>query len=358
MSELDPDYASAVAAHVAEQTEDSLSHAYDLGRRALGEGLGILELLSLYDAAYKNLVLPAAPGEREHVAAAVGGFFRELASVFEMSFRGYREANDELKRLNDDLKAAYGELQTKQMQLIQSAKMASLGELVAGIAHEINNPLAFVGSHVHTALSSVRKAQAELGPLASLETTAQLERASNRLQESELGAERIRDLVLKLRTFSRLDEGERRPVSIRECVASVLTILRHRFIDRIQLHTRFGDPDMVDCFPGLLNQAIMNLVANAIDAIADTGTIWISTAADGDCYVIAVADTGHGISDSVHPRVLEPFFTTKPVGQGTGLGLSITYSIAQTHGGTLELTPRDGGGTVATIRFPLNERSR
>jgi two-component system, NtrC family, sensor kinase len=353
VSAHDREYLSAIAALVDEQSEASLSHAYDLGRTALAEGMGILDVLSVYDAMYKELVLSAPAPEQARLAAAVGNFFRELLSPFEMSFRGYGEANDELRRLNEELKAAYAELQAKQLQLIQSAKMASLGELVAGIAHEINNPLAFMVSHLGTASASLAKVRAELDQAPQAAAREHLERARDRLRESELGAERIRELVLKLRTFSRLDEGERKAVSVAECVASVITILLHRLESRIRVDTHFGYPDVVECFPSLLNQAIMNLVANAIDAIEGDGVISITTGADGDHYVIVVSDTGRGIPEELRQRVLEPFFTTKPIGLGTGLGLSITYSIVQTHGGTLDLESREGGGTVATIRFPL-----
>jgi two-component system, NtrC family, sensor kinase len=163
--------------------------------------------------------------------------------------------------------------------------------------------------------------------------------------------------VLKLRTFSRLDEGERKTVSVRECIESLLTILGHRLRDRIEVRTQYGEPDLVDCYPSLLTQAIMNLVANAIDSIQERGQIVISSAAEGAEYVVSVADTGIGIPVELRERVLDPFFTTKPVGQGTGLGLSITYSIVRKHGGTLELRARPEGGTVATLRFPL-ERPR
>jgi two-component system NtrC family sensor kinase len=298
-------------------------------------------------------VLSAPLHDQARVATAVGNFFRELLSPYEMSFRGYREANVELNRLNDDLKVAYAELQMKQLQLIQSAKMASLGELVAGIAHEINNPLAFILSHLSTAGASLRKVENELGQPLPEAARDHWERIRDRLQESLLGADRIQELVLKLRTFSRLDEGEKKKVSIAECVLSVLKILEHRFKDRIRVETHLGYPDMVECFPSLLNQAIMNLVSNAIDASEEQGEISITTGGDQGDFIIAVADRGHGIPDELRARVLEPFFTTKPVGVGTGLGLSITYSIVQTHGGTLELQPRDGGGTNATIRFPL-----
>jgi two-component system NtrC family sensor kinase len=353
MTGLDPEYAAAIAAHLGDESETSLSHAYELGRRALAQGLGILEMFALYEAVQMDVVLSAAPADQPRLATAVSNFFRELLSPYEMSFRGYRDANLELKRLNDDLKSAYAELQLKQIQLIQTAKMASLGELVAGIAHELNNPLAFILSHLSTAGTSLTKAAAELEQLASAPTIEHFERARSRLAESVIGAERIRDLVVKLRTFSRLDEGERKRVSISESVASVLKILEHRFWDRILVETHFGHPDVIVCFPSLLNQALMNLVSNAVDAIEGPGEISITTGADGSDYVIVVSDSGHGIPEELRGRVLEPFFTTKPVGVGTGLGLSITYSIVQAHHGTLELSPRAGGGTNATIRFPL-----
>jgi two-component system NtrC family sensor kinase len=270
-----------------------------------------------------------------------------------MSFRGYQESNRELYRLNQELASANAELRTKQAQLVQTAKMASLGELVAGVAHEINNPLAFVRSHVNTAQNCLVKVGAEVKPVLSAPMADQLARAQSRLHEAESGLERIRELVVKLRVFSRLDEGERKEVKVSECVESVLTILRHKFEPRIEVITHFGHPDVLDCYPSLLNQAIMNLVANAIDAIEQQGKIWINTGADADGYVVLIADTGHGIPPELRDRIFEPFFTTKPVGQGTGLGLSITYSIIERHQGTLEILPRTDGGTLAIIRLPL-----
>jgi two-component system NtrC family sensor kinase len=350
---LTADYLAALGDHLEHESESSLSRAYELGRQALAAELGILDTLSLYEAAFRGLVLSAPSSEQARLADAVVNFFRELLSPFEMTFRGYREANGELRRLNAELVAANSELKAKQVQLVQSAKMASLGELVAGIAHEINNPLAFVLSHLQSTGTNLSRLGAGGDVTLSAETTELLNRARDRIAQSEAGAERIRDLVLKLRTFSRLDEGERKIVSVRESVLSVLTILEHRCKDRIQVRTAFGEPDRIDCFPSLLNQAVMNLVANAIDAIDGRGAISIATGASGTEYAISVSDSGHGIPDALRQRVFEPFFTTKPVGQGTGLGLSITNSIAQKHGGTLELNHGPSGGTVATIRFPL-----
>ncbi|HEX3775896.1 MAG TPA: response regulator [Polyangiaceae bacterium] len=260
---------------------------------------------------------------------------------------------DELKGKNDELTRAYGELKAAQTQLVQSAKLASLGELVAGVAHEINNPLAFVISHLSTVRRTVGKIDDKVGQSFAPGELALWRRAVDRLGEMDGGLQRMRDLVLKLRTFSRLDEGERKIVSVRECIESLLTILGHRLKDRIDVETHYGEPDELDCYPGLLTQAILNLVANAIDAIEGKGRIVITTGAEGDSYRILVTDTGHGIPEAVRERILDPFFTTKPVGQGTGLGLSITYSIVQKHEGVLEFAHAPGGGTEAIIRVPI-----
>ena len=283
---------------------------------------------------------------RSQIEAAEARAARELAET-------RAQLVEELELKNGELTRAYRELQTAQTQLVQSAKLASLGELVAGVAHEINNPLAFVISHLATVRRSLAKLDAKFRATIERDDLAGWQRASDRLAEMEGGLQRMRDLVLKLRTFSRLDEGERKTVSIRECVESLLTILGHRTKDRIEVETRYGEPDLLECYPGLLTQAIMNLVANAIDAIPEHGKIVISTGADGDAYRISIADTGTGIPDALRERILDPFFTTKPVGQGTGLGLSITYSIVRKHGGALEFGRAEGGGTEVIIRIPM-----
>jgi two-component system, NtrC family, sensor kinase len=285
---------------------------------------------------------------RSEIATAEARAARELAET-------RAELVSELEHKNQALSAAYRELQATQSQLVHAAKMASLGELVAGVAHEINNPLSFSLAHLATSRKILDKLQAEGGANVAATAAAQFERARTRLRESSIGLQRIQELVVKLRTFSRLDEGYRKHVSVRESVESVLKILEHRTNQGVVVEVSFGEPDVIECYPSLLNQAIMNLVANSIDATTgqDQALIEIRTGAEGGLYVIEVSDNGAGIPSEIRERVLEPFFTTKPVGEGTGLGLSITYSIVRKHGGTLELRAREGRGTSAVIRIPL-----
>ncbi len=315
------------------------------------------------------IFLTAARGDEETALRAYGSgavdfLLKPLnASILRSKVRVFLElwnkreeltqAKARLESANRDLGEAYRRLQDTQAQLVQSAKMASLGQLVAGVAHEINNPLAFSLSHLKTARRSLDVVRAECHSSLSAEASEQWERAHSRLAEMTLGLGRIEDLVVKLRTFSRLDEGEFKQVSVSESIGALLTIVGHRLGGGIKVVTEFGTPDTISCFSGLMNQAVMNLVVNAIDAIEGEGTVTITTGADGDDYVIAVADTGSGIPAGLKERVFEPFFTTKEVGAGTGLGLSVAYSIVKKHQGTLSLEAREPG-TIATIRMPLD----
>jgi DNA-binding response OmpR family regulator/anti-sigma regulatory factor (Ser/Thr protein kinase) len=262
---------------------------------------------------------------------------------------------EELKTKNSEVEAAYRELQAAQAQLVQSAKMASLGELVAGVAHEINNPLAFVLSHLDTARRSLGELRGRVLDGGSSSEQRHWERAENRLFEMGIGLERIRELVVKLRTFSRLDEGEVKTISVRESIDSVLTIVGHRLKDHIEVTTRYCDPDLCECYPSLLNQALLNLISNAIEAIEKEGTLSVETQCEADDFRIIITDSGHGIPKAIVERVLEPFFTTKPVGQGTGLGLSITDSIVRKHRGTLVFEDAPVRGTRVTMTLPRRQ---
>lgn len=263
------------------------------------------------------------------------------------------DANRELAASNRTLEAAYAKLGETQSQLVQSAKMASLGELVAGVAHEINNPLAFVLNHHATVSRAFAQLMPDLRVRLSPERERLLDKGLTRLAEMASGLERIRDLVVKLRTFSRLDAGEIRKVDIEEAVDAVLALLHHRLGDRIRVLRHFGPRRLLDCYPGPLNQVLMNLLANAIDAIEDKGEIAITTLEDGEMLRIEISDTGKGMSQEVRERIFEPFFTTKTVGQGTGLGLSISFGIVRQHGGSLEAFSKEGAGTRMVVRVPL-----
>jgi len=253
---------------------------------------------------------------------------------------------------NHELQHAYHELKTAQTSLVQAAKMASLGELVAGIAHEINNPLSFCLSHVETIKRCLSALEPRLDPVSDASTGQHWDRALSRLSQMKLGLSRISELVVKLRTFSRLDEGEMKRVIVRECIDSVLTILSHRLDPRIVVELECSPHERIDCNPALLNQALMNLVSNAIDAIPGEGRIKIACSAVDGQYRIMVEDNGSGIPPEARERIFEPFFTTKPVGLGTGLGLSIAYSIVKKHNGTLLAEDVPGGGTRMLITLP------
>ncbi len=294
---------------------------------------------------------------RGYGSGAVDFLFKPVnAAVLRSKVQVFLELYASRRRLADAnaaLERSMDELKRTQAQLVQSAKMASLGELVAGVAHEINNPLAFVISHLDTARRSLELVGGEVEARLSTQAAAHWRRALDRQKETTVGLERIRDLVVKLRTFSRIDEGdEPSRVSFRECAEAVLTILGHRLRGRIDVETHFEAADVLHCQPGLLNQVLTNLIANAIDAMGEQGTLTLSTSQQGRDYVITIGDTGRGVPQHLRERIFEPFFTTKPVGQGTGLGLTIAYAIVQKHGGTLELESVEGRGSLATIRLP------
>ncbi len=258
----------------------------------------------------------------------------------------------EARVVAEDLQSAYMHLKSTQAQLVQSAKLATLGELVAGLAHEINNPLAFCLSHLDTARRGLVAVRDNPGATEATHD-ATWAKVDDRLLQLNVGLSRIADLMTKLQTFARHREGDFRVVSVRACLEAVVALVRHRLGDRVSVDLRVREPDLLGCFPTLLNEAVMSLVVNAIESMADAGTITIaSTYRDGDC-VISVTDTGGGIAAELRDRVLEPFFTTKQVGSGVGLGLPLALSIARRHGGTLELSPNVPHGTQARLVLPL-----
>jgi two-component system NtrC family sensor kinase len=287
----------------------------------------------------------------------ISGHFRaqELEIVRE---RTEREAAERRAALADQLEAANQELKNAQAQLIQAAKMASLGELVAGIAHEINNPVAYVKGHADTVARLLDQVMADADVQMPPPAMARIEKARNRTGDIADGLERVRQLVLKLRTFSRLDEGEFKTCDMRENIEAVIAILHHRLQDGITLSTDFCDNNSLSCYPAPLNQVVMNLLSNAMDAVDGHGAVAIETRREGGSFKILVADNGPGVDTAIADRIYEPFFTTKPVGVGVGLGLSISYRIVQSHRGSIEVRNRQDGGAQFTVSIPLDLEDR
>lgn len=253
-------------------------------------------------------------------------------------------AADALARANQQLRDA-------QAQLVQSAKMASLGELVAGIAHEINNPLAFILGHHATVERLIGEVLAEQTDAPA----AGLSKARDRLASMRVGLQRIQSLVLNLRKFSRLDEAERQVLDVPEAIEIVLALLKPKLGD-IEVRRDFAGDRTFDGTPALLNQVVMNIVANAADALEGQGVIAIGTASTDSDYVIQIDDSGPGVPQDVRDRIFEPFFTTKPVGSGTGLGLAIAYSVVRAHGGEILVEDAPLGGARFRIVLPKGGR--
>jgi two-component system NtrC family sensor kinase len=249
----------------------------------------------------------------------------------------------------DDLASANRQLKDAQGQLVQAAKMASLGELVAGIAHEINNPLAFLLGHQDTVERLIATAADET-------PSPGLDKARARLASMRVGMKRIQDLVLNLRKFSRLDEGDRHVLDAADSIETVLALLTHKLGDGIEVRRAYAARNTLEGSPALLNQVVMNIVGNAADALegpnGGQGVISISTRDEAGDFVIVVEDSGPGVPPDLRDRIFEPFFTTKPVGAGTGLGLAIAYNVVRAHGGAIAIDQGELGGARFTITIP------
>lgn len=259
-----------------------------------------------------------------------------------------------LARANRELEEANLKLRETQVQLVQSEKMASLGQLVAGIAHEINNPLSFALSNVFSIENWLVEVLAEAEACLATAPRAKLDKARARIKDTGQGLERVRELVVKLRTFSRLDEGEFKTVDLRDALESVLLFLRHKMSDRVELIRDYCGDNMLACYAGQLNQVLMNVIANGVDAIEGQGTLTVRTERRDGMFVIGVRDTGCGIPPENLERIFDPFFTTKAVGQGTGLGLAISYKIVQAHKGRIEVDSSMDNGTEVRVLIPLD----
>jgi two-component system, NtrC family, sensor kinase len=267
-------------------------------------------------------------------------------------------------------------LQEAQNQLLQSEKMASIGQLAAGIAHEINNPVGFVNSnmnalkgYVATLLGVVNEQEAcvqqhapppaMLAALAAIRKNADLDflegDVTDLVRESMDGLKRVKDIVQALKDFSHVDENEWQEADLHAGLESTLKIVSNELKYKATIEKHYGELPLIPCMASQLNQVFMNLLVNAGHALGEGGVIKIRTGvADGMAY-IAITDTGCGIAPENLTRIFEPFFTTKPIGSGTGLGLSLSYGIVNNHGGRIEVVSKLGKGTTFTVWLPLKQ---
>ena len=264
----------------------------------------------------------------------------------------------ELARERNELKEALGDLRSAEAQLVHAEKMAALGRLVAGVAHELNNPIGFIYANMDNFRRYVDSLKDIWGgcspPKEAEERAAKAFEILDRMIEScRNGAERIKRIVKGLRTFSRLDEAELKKVDVHDGIESTLALLEHDLKDRIEVHRDYGHLPQVECNAGQLNQVFMNLFINSIDSIEGKGEMWVATRLDGDRVRISVRDSGSGIAPDNMRKIFDPFFTTKEIGRGTGLGLSISYGIVEKHGGRIEVESQVGRGSAFTIVLPI-----
>ncbi|MEB3211230.1 MAG: ATP-binding protein [Leptolyngbyaceae bacterium] len=376
---------------------------------ALGASIGLglltsrwitvpIDRLTYASRAFKDGKLDKKLEERSsiHELSILAGSFEQMRQQLIASFDALAQTNAQLEERvaerTNELSAALKDLQRTQTQLVQTEKMSSLGQLVAGVAHEINNPVNFIhGNLEHTAeysqqlLNLVDLYQRHYpDPAPTIRTELETidfeflkDDFPQLLSSMTTGAYRIAEIVKSLRNFSRLDEADFKRVDLHEGIDSTLMILHNRlkrmpFLPDIQLIKEYGELPKIECYPGHLNQVFMNLIVNAVDVLDERDRqrpcddleshpswIRIQTQLCTDGYTsnwieINVSDNGPGMSEATRSRLFDPFFTTKPVGHGTGLGLSIAYQIiVDKHGGTLDCESTEGKGTAFIIRIPI-----
>ncbi len=265
------------------------------------------------------------------------------------------KAFDEIAKLNETLEARVEErtqeLRDTQAQLVQAEKMKSLGQLVAGVAHELNNPIGFV--HANLQLLDEYMGKLVAGQRSESDTERIQAAITKLLSRSREGTERVKKIVQDLRTFSRMDQAEVQLVDLHEEIDRTLALMEPRLKNRIAIERDYGELPRVRCNPGQLNQVFLNLLMNACDAIEKDGTVRIVSRPVEAGVRLEFHDDGPGIPAQVQSRIFDPFFTTKPVGVGTGLGLSLSHGIVERHGGRIYVGSEPGEGTTFVIELPL-----
>ena len=280
----------------------------------------------------------------------------------------------ELRATTQELETALDELNSAQSQIYQQEKMASIGQLAAGVAHEINNPMGFITSNLGSLDKYVSRLsefisvvdqtmqdccnETQAGPVQEARKRLKIDRilddAHQLIVESQDGAGRVRRIVQDLKSFSRVDQAETALIDLNEALETTINIAWNEIKYVADMKREFGQIPKIKCFPQQLNQVFLNLLVNAAHALGEThGEITVHTEQDDESVLVKVSDTGCGMPEEVQRRIFEPFFTTKEVGKGTGLGLSISYDIIKKHGGEITIESEVGRGTTFTVRLPL-----
>ena len=299
---------------------------------------------------------------------------RRFATFSDVSARSVREG--ELQQRHDELQRTYRRLAGAQEQLLQSEKMASIGQLAAGVAHEINNPIGYVHSNLGTLqeytgalmalIEGYANALAADDPASARETIRGMRERLDfdfisgdlpqLLAESREGIERVTKLVQDLKDFSRVGRDEpMRPSDLERGLESTLNIVWNDLKYKVRIEKHYGTLPLVECHASEINQVLMNLLINAGQAIGERGTISLATGSEDDEAWITISDSGCGIPEEALQKIFDPFFTTKPIGRGTGLGLAICYSIVAKHHGRIEVSSRVGAGTTFRVVLPVRQ---
>ena len=303
---------------------------------------------------------------------------RERTSELEAALLENEKMNLDLQREKEEQRKLFRKLEDAQAQLMQSKKLAAIGQLAAGVAHEINNPIGFVNSN----LGTLRKyssgllrliatyEEAESVPTADSEPKKRVETVKREIgiqslrddmpqliQESIDGCSRVRRIVQDLLDFSRVGDTQWKSTDLHDGLDSTLNLVWNELKSKADLVKEYGTVPMVECIPSQINQVFMNLLDNAAQAIPERGIITIKTGSEGEYAWVSVIDTGTGIPPEILPRIFDPFFTTKPLGKGMGLGLSVAFGIVEAHGGRIEVDTMIGKGTAFTVRLPIRRKA-
>ncbi len=298
---------------------------------------------------------------------------QKIESDLKESLSSAQQLADKLKTKNLELDQKHEQLKLAQAQMLQREKMASIGQLSAGVAHEINNPMGFITSNLGTLRKYLQKMiiylnyqeenlanKLSVGDQELLAVERKkvkldllLEDIPDLLEESLDGADRVKTIVQNLKSFSHVGEAELKPSNLNDCLDTTLNMIWNELKYKVTLHKDYGDLPNIECYPQQLNQVFMNLLVNSSHAIEKEGTVKIKTWSDSEWAYVEIADDGCGIPAEIQSRIFEPFFTTKDVGTGTGLGMSISYEIITGHGGDIHLQSAPGEGTTFTIKLPI-----